>query len=291
MARTLTPPAADATLEPTERDLSAIIQLVYQRSGITLHRGKRELVTARLQKRVRGGGFASFAAYLAHVQADRSGQAMTTLLDAIATNHTHFFRESRHFDVLAEHAAQLKARCPGGVLEGWSAACSTGEEPYTILMRLREAGHDTVRLLASDISTKALAKARAGVYPMAKVADVPLPAAAPLLREGPRRAGGAGARRAAAPQAGRLPRPQPARHHVPRPAVRLHLLPQRDDLLRQGHPAAGRDDARAAPQAGRLPVHRALGEPERHHPWPRAAACRRCSASGPERTRPRRHAS
>ena len=175
MARALTTPAADAPLEPTERDLSAIIQLVYQRSGISLHHGKRELVTARLQKRVRGGGFSSFAAYLAHVKADRSGQAMTTLLDAIATNHTHFFRESQHFDVLAEHVAQVKARCPDGVVEGWSAACSTGEEPYTILIRLREAGHDGVRLLASDISTKALAKARAGVYPMAKVADMPLP--------------------------------------------------------------------------------------------------------------------
>jgi chemotaxis protein methyltransferase CheR len=175
MTKTLSPYAVDTTLELTERDLSTIIKLVYERSGISLHQGKRELVTARLQKRVRGGGFASFAAYLAHVQADASGQAMTTLLDAIATNHTHFFRESRHFEFLAEQAPQLQARCPGGVLEGWSAACSTGEEPYTILMRLHEAGHVAVRLLASDISTKALAKARAGVYPMAKVADVPLP--------------------------------------------------------------------------------------------------------------------
>ena len=175
MTRMPLPFAGDAALDLTERDLSTIIKLVYQNSGITLHPGKRELVTSRLQKRVRGGGFASFAAYLAHVKADRSGQAMTTLLDAIATNHTHFFRESRHFDFLAEHAQQLRARCPGGVLDGWSAACSTGEEPYTILMRLHEAGHDAVRLLASDISTKALAKARSGVYPMAKVADVPLP--------------------------------------------------------------------------------------------------------------------
>ena len=175
MARTLTPPAADAPLEPTERDLSAIIQLVYQRSGISLHHGKRELVTARLQKRVRAGGFPSFAAYLAHVKADRSGQAMTTLLDAIATNHTHFFRESKHFDILVEHVDQLKARSRDAAVDGWSAACSTGEEPYTILMQLREAGHEATRLLASDISTKALAKARAGVYPMARVADVPLP--------------------------------------------------------------------------------------------------------------------
>jgi chemotaxis protein methyltransferase CheR len=178
MTRTLLPPAVDGALELTERDLSAIIRLVYERSGIALHQGKRELVTARLQKRVRAAGFGSFSAYIAHVQADASGAAMTTLLDAIATNHTHFFREARHFDFLADRLPELRARCHGGVIEGWSAACSTGEEPYTILMRLREAGDDQVRLLASDISTKALATARAGVYPMGKVADV----AAPLLR-------------------------------------------------------------------------------------------------------------
>jgi len=175
MASLMTAADAIATLEPTERDLSAIIAMVYERSGIALHRGKRELVTARLQKRVRAGGFPSFAAYLAHVKADRSGQAMTTLLDAIATNHTHFFRESKHFDILVEHVDQLKARSRDAAVDGWSAACSTGEEPYTILMQLREAGHESTRLLASDISTKALAKARAGVYPMARVADVPLP--------------------------------------------------------------------------------------------------------------------
>jgi chemotaxis protein methyltransferase CheR len=175
MSRTLTPPAPDATLELTERDLSAIIQLVYERSGIALHQGKRELVTARLHKRVRAGGFDSFAAYVAHVKADVSGAAMTTLLDSIATNHTHFFREARHFDFLADHVPELRARARDGLLEGWSAACSTGEEPYSILMRLHEAGHDRVRLLASDISTKALATAKAGVYPMAKVADVPQP--------------------------------------------------------------------------------------------------------------------
>ncbi|MEO5822645.1 MAG: protein-glutamate O-methyltransferase CheR [Vicinamibacteraceae bacterium] len=175
MGRTLAHTGFDTPLEPTDRDLSAIIQLVYERSGITLHQGKRQLVTARLQKRVREGGFGSFAAYLAHVQADASGQSMTRLLDSIATNHTHFFREARHFDFLAEHVPELQTRADGGELEGWCAACSTGEEPYTIQMRLHEAGHDAVRLLASDISTKALATARAAVYPMAKVADVPQP--------------------------------------------------------------------------------------------------------------------
>ena len=175
MTKTLLPAGFDTPLEPTERDLSAIIALVYERSGITLHQGKRQLVTARLQKRVREGGFGSFAAYLAHVQADASGTSMTRLLDSIATNHTHFFREARHFDFLAEHLPELLARAGGSGLEGWCAACSTGEEPYTIQMRLHEAGYDDVRLLASDISTKALKAARAAVYPMAKVADVPVP--------------------------------------------------------------------------------------------------------------------
>ncbi len=178
MAPTLAPAGIDTGLEPTDRDLSAIIRLVYQRSGITLHQGKRQLVTARLQKRVREGGFRSFAAYLAHVQADASGDAMTGFLDSIATNHTHFFREARHFDFLTEHLPGLRARARGAAVDGWCAACSTGEEPYTIQMRLHEAGHAGVRLLASDISTKAVRTARAGVYPMAKVADVP----APLLR-------------------------------------------------------------------------------------------------------------
>jgi chemotaxis protein methyltransferase CheR len=175
MTRTLAPTGFDTPLEPTERDLSAIIALVYERSGISLHRGKRQLVTARLQKRVREGGFATFAAYLAHVHDDASGEAMTRLLDSIATNHTHFFREARHFDFLAEQVPELRVRARGAALEGWCAACSTGEEPYTIQMRLHEAGYTDVRLLASDISTKALKAARAAVYPMAKVADVPVP--------------------------------------------------------------------------------------------------------------------
>jgi chemotaxis protein methyltransferase CheR len=176
MDRTSARAGLETGLEPTDRDLSAIIRLVYERSGITLHPGKRQLVTARLQKRVREGGFVSFAAYLAHVQADGSGASMTRLLDSIATNHTHFFREARHFDFLAERVPELLAGRRADVLDGWCAACSTGEEPYTILMRLHEAGlGGKARLLASDISSRALATARAGVYPMAKVAGVPLP--------------------------------------------------------------------------------------------------------------------
>jgi len=166
----------DETPTLSERDLSAIIRLVYEKSGITLHAGKRALVTARLQKHVRASGFESFAQYLEHVHGDPTGDELTALLDAMATNHTHFFREPKHFTFLTDQvlpAMAEKARTTG--LEGWSAACSTGEEPYTILMSLLEAGCSRVRLLASDLSTKALATARSGVYRMERVADVPRP--------------------------------------------------------------------------------------------------------------------
>ncbi|MDE3154267.1 MAG: protein-glutamate O-methyltransferase CheR [Acidobacteriota bacterium] len=162
----------------SDRELNAVVQLVYQRSGITLHDGKRALITARLQKRLKAGGFRSFAAYLRFVEQDASGQELVQLLDAIATNHTSFFREPQHFDFLREQIVpEWLGRPDRGPIELWSAACSTGEEPYTILMTLLDAlpaaDAGRVRLLASDLSTKALATARAGVYRLDRVQDLP----------------------------------------------------------------------------------------------------------------------
>ena len=88
---------ADALPEISDKELKTIVRLVYEKSGITLHSGKKALVTARLQKRVKQGGFASFQKYLDHVQRDTTGDELTALLDAIATNHTSFFREPQHF--------------------------------------------------------------------------------------------------------------------------------------------------------------------------------------------------
>ena len=103
----------DPDLELSDRDLQAIVRLVYEKSGITLHDGKRPLVVARLQKRLRAGGFASFAAYLRARQADdASGDELTALLDAIATNHTSFFREPQHFDFLAATRGARVAGAP-----------------------------------------------------------------------------------------------------------------------------------------------------------------------------------
>ena len=151
----------------SDTELRAIATLVYQKSGIVLHEGKRELITSRLQTRLRALGLATYAEYL--TLAERTPAELVTLLDSIATNHTHFFREAAHFEVLTSRVL------PGGELRGWCAACSTGEEPYSILMALLEAGCGSVRLLASDMSTKALATAKSGVYHLDKMEHVPKP--------------------------------------------------------------------------------------------------------------------
>jgi len=159
----------------SDAELSRIVRLVYERSGITLHSGKRALVLARLQKRLRSGGFTSFRDYLAHVEADTSGAEITSLLDAIATNHTSFFREPQHFDFLRSTIVPTLAQAP---IRIWSAACSSGEEPVTIAISLLDAlganPQSRIRILASDLSTKALAIANAGVYKMERVAGIPL---------------------------------------------------------------------------------------------------------------------
>ena len=158
----------------TDRDLRALARLVYDRAGITLHDGKRALVTARLQKRVRAGGFGTFSAYVKFVEQDAGGDEIVALLDAIATNHTSFYREPQHFELLN---ARIAPAIGTQGIDVWSAACSSGEEPYTIAMSLADAlgagRAASIRILASDLSTKALASGRAGVYRLDRVEGLP----------------------------------------------------------------------------------------------------------------------
>jgi chemotaxis protein methyltransferase CheR len=148
---------------------------VYDRSGITLHEGQRSLVLARLQKRLRHHGMSSFSSYLTHVERDTSGEELTLLLDAIATNHTYFFREEQHFGYLTSRVVpEWRAHAAGGPLRIWCAASSTGEEPYTISMSLADLSPAVeFGMLASDLSTKALKAAKAGVYKLSSVEALP----------------------------------------------------------------------------------------------------------------------
>ena len=168
----------DASPVLSDRELATIVALVYERAGIRLHDGKRELVTARLQKRLRHLGLGSYREYLQYLEADQSGDEMVAFLDAIATNHTYFFREEQHFALLRDRIVPALEARPGRQAVGiWSAACSTGEEPYTLAITLADVlkdGADGFSMLASDLSTKALATARSGVYRMERVKDLPL---------------------------------------------------------------------------------------------------------------------
>ena len=120
-------------------------------------------------------GHRTFAEYLKHVEKDSCGDELTELLDAIATNHTYFFREEQHFDMLRERVVpEWRAKGGQGPFKVWSAACSTGEEPYTIAMTLRAmTPAPDFTIAASDLSTKALRAAKAGIYKMAGVQSLP----------------------------------------------------------------------------------------------------------------------
>jgi chemotaxis protein methyltransferase CheR len=176
------PNAAPNAFDPpplTDRDLQAIVRLVYEKSGITLHEGKRALITARLQKRLRETGARSFAEYLSVVERDPTGGELVVLLDSIATNHTSFFREPEHFQFLTTKVVpEWVSTNPGAPLDVWSAACSSGEEPYTLAVSLFDslpnADKTRFRILASDLSTKILRIAEQGVYKMERVESIPI---------------------------------------------------------------------------------------------------------------------
>jgi chemotaxis protein methyltransferase CheR len=157
-------------------DFEQISQIVYRYSGIRLTVGKEELVRSRLIKRLRALGVNSFTSYLRYIKEDRSAQELHTMIDALTTNKTSFFRENQHFEYMRTRILpELKKRSTR--LRLWSAGCSSGEEPYSIAMLLQEEWPQTnptdTRILATDISARILAKARAGEYEMESLKDVP----------------------------------------------------------------------------------------------------------------------
>jgi chemotaxis protein methyltransferase CheR len=164
--------AAPATREfPFDREHFRIIsERVYNFSGIRLPEAKREMVYARLARRLRSLGIASFDAYVRYLELEPAEWEHCT--NALTTNVTSFFREEHHFRILAQHA-QAHARGEGRAFRVWSAGCSTGEEPYTIAMCLAEAiGAAPFEVVATDLDTQVLATAREAVYPLASVAKL-----------------------------------------------------------------------------------------------------------------------
>jgi chemotaxis protein methyltransferase CheR len=162
--------AASREFDFTQEQFRIISARVYNFSGIRLPEGKREMVYARLTRRLRALGIASFDDYLRFLELEPAEWEHCT--NALTTNVTSFYRESHHFDILTAHA-----RATAGEAEPfrvWSAGCSSGEEPYSIAMCLTEAiPGGNFQVLATDLDTQVLASAREGVYPLQSVLALP----------------------------------------------------------------------------------------------------------------------
>jgi chemotaxis protein methyltransferase CheR len=170
-------PACDAI---SDEDFALFQRLIEAESGIHLGPAKKALLVGRLARRLRDLGLASYADYYGVVAAPRGAAERVRMLDCICTNETRFFREPAHFDLLRRVAfpawAERALRGPRWV-RCWSAACATGEEPYSLAMLLREsfpaAAGWSAEVLATDLSTRALAAAERAVYTAERAADVP----------------------------------------------------------------------------------------------------------------------
>ncbi len=167
------PIVGDATL--TAAHFETIISMLYEHCGIRMRAGKEGLVRARLAKRLRAVGAADFDAYLDVVTRDPAKREFTEMVDVLTTNKTSFFREAAHFDYVQD-AILPAAIAP---LRFWSAGCSSGEEPYTLAMLMNESmtasAVKSAKILATDISHRVLATAKAGRYSSDALADVPAP--------------------------------------------------------------------------------------------------------------------
>ena len=167
--------------ELTDRDFNRIRKLVIEHTGISLSDAKRNLVYGRLSKRLRQMELEDFKSYIQLLESPEGEEELANFTNAITTNLTSFFRENHHFDYLKqtvlpqlmrENAATKRIRI-------WSAGCSTGEEPYSIAMAIREIIPETsdwdIRILATDLDTNVLAHASAGIYTLERLNNVSKP--------------------------------------------------------------------------------------------------------------------
>jgi chemotaxis protein methyltransferase CheR len=156
-------------------------ELIYREAGIALTDGKKSLLVSRVAGRLRELGLTTFDQYYRLVEDPASTDERGRLLDRICTNETHFFRDPRQFLYLSDHVfPRLEAeaeRTGRKRVRVWSAACSTGEEPYSLAMallhRFPPSSGWQIEVVATDLSNKVLAVARAAIWPIEKAEDIP----------------------------------------------------------------------------------------------------------------------
>lgn len=151
---------------------------VTQEYGIKLPPSKRSMLESRLNKKVKSLGMSSYKEFLDYIFSDIGRKTeLIHVIDIITTNKTDFYREPAHFKFLSDHFLESWKAETHRPFNVWSAGCSTGEEPYTILMVLEEFKkrhpHFTYNLMASDVSTRVIQNAYNGIYSIDKIAPVP----------------------------------------------------------------------------------------------------------------------
>lgn len=169
-------PVQEREFQFTVQDFELIRHKLRAVAGITLSDQKMPMVYGRLSRRVRELQLTSFADYLTFLE--QHAEEYECFINAMTTNKTHFFRESHHFDYLAQTLIPRWRLEPQHPVHIWSTACSTGEEPYSIAATLLASGEDLiprVKVLATDLDTKVLATAREGIYDASAVSGIPAP--------------------------------------------------------------------------------------------------------------------
>ncbi|MBN1435486.1 MAG: protein-glutamate O-methyltransferase [Sedimentisphaerales bacterium] len=167
----------DQSLVLSDREFQRISDAIYDHCGINLHAGKRGLVQSRLSKLVRRQGFETFTKYIDYILSDEGKEEFVTAVDTLSTNLTFFFRENQHFEYLRQdYLPKLianKSKEANKRVRVWSAACSSGEEPYSLAITLAETFAQEInwdiKILATDISTRVLERAKMGTYDIERI--------------------------------------------------------------------------------------------------------------------------
>jgi chemotaxis protein methyltransferase CheR len=174
----LAPSLHRAEPQLSESEFELFSSLVASHTGIALGAHRRALLEARLGKRLVALGLSTFVDYYRVLkEQDPNGEELARFVNAVTTNKTEFFREPHHFAYLRERLAPALEGRADRSLRVWSAGCSSGEEPYTIAITLLESLRDPagwdLRILASDIDTEMLDRAKAGVYRLDDLGGLP----------------------------------------------------------------------------------------------------------------------
>lgn len=151
----------------TDKEFDRFRKLIYEKAGISMAPEKKVLVSGRLSKRLRQYGLTSFDQYYQLIHAAEHPKEMQMMVDLLTTNETYFFREPSHFDYLQK---EVLPHWKGSQFRVWSAACSTGEEVYTLAMVLAESLKNRAwEVYGSDLSTRVLESCRQAIYPMSRI--------------------------------------------------------------------------------------------------------------------------